>query len=136
MAGKGLRREIRRRLYAFAGQVARWVGDSRRQRFLREMIVGLVIGGHVHLTKIARAVGSGTTNVHAAEKRLRGHLDSQHWSMQPVIDGLLAWSAEMVGEDSLIVADLTDVAKYYARYLEGLGRVRDASDPDKRTAPG
>ena len=136
MAGNGLRKEVRRRLYAFVGWVARWVSDSRRQRFLQEMILGLVVGGHVHLTKIARAVGSGMTNVHAAEKRLRRHLDSEHWSMQPVIDGLLASSAERVGEGSLIVADLTDVAKYYARSLEGLGRVRDGSDPEKRTAPG
>ena len=86
MASNGLRKEVRRRLYAFAGRVARWVGDSRRQRFLQEMIAGLVIGGHVHLTKVARAVGSGTTNVHAAEKRLSRHQDSEHW-----------------GEDSLIV---------------------------------
>lgn len=136
MAGNGLRKEVRRRLYAFAGRVARCVPDTRRQRFLQEMIVGLVVAGHVHLTKVARALGSGATNVHAMEKRLSRHLDSQHWSMQPVIDGLLAWSAEMVGEDSLIVADLTDVAKYYARSMQGLGRVRDASDPDKRTAPG
>lgn len=136
MAGNGLRKEVRRRLYAFADRVARWVSDSRRQRFVREMIAGLVIGGHVHLTKIARAVGSGMTNVHAAEKRLSRHLDSQHWNMQPLVDRLLAWSAEMAGKDSLIVADLTDMAKYYARFLEGLGRVRDASDPDKRIAPG
>jgi hypothetical protein len=100
------------------------------------MIVGLVIAGHVHLTKIARAIGSGVNNVHADEKRLSRHLDSEHWSMRPVIDGLLNDSAAMVGEESLIVADLTDIAKYYARHLEGLGRVRDASDPEKRTAPG
>lgn len=136
MAGNGLRKEVRRRLYAFGGRVARSVRDSRRQRFLQEMIVGLVVAGHVHLTKVARALGSGATNVHAVEKRLSRHLDSEHWSMQPVIDNLLAWSAKMVGEDSLIVADLTDVAKYYAKSLQGLGRVRDASDPDKRTAPG
>jgi len=136
MPGNGLRKEVRRRLYAFADRMARWFSDSRRQQFIREMIAGLVIGGHVHLTKIARAIGSGTTNVHAVEKRLSRHLDSQHWSMQPVIDGLLGLSADMVGEDSLIVADLTDVAKYYARSLEGLGRVRDAGHPDKRTAPG
>lgn len=43
---------------------------------------------------------------------------------------------EMVDEDSLIVADLSEVAKHYARCLEGLGRVRDGSDPEKRTAPG
>lgn len=136
MASNGLRKEVRRRLYGFAGRVARWVSGSRRQRFLREMIAGLVIGGHIHLTKIARAVGSGEDNIHAAEKRLSRNLDSEHWSLAPVREGLLRESAAMVGEDSLIVADLTDIAKYYARRLEGLGRVRDASDPEKRTAPG
>jgi len=100
------------------------------------MIVGLVVGGHVHLTKIARAAGSGENSVHADEKRLCRHLDSEHWSMRPVRDELLHDSAARVGEESLIVADLSDIAKYYARRLEGLGRVRDASDPEKRTAPG
>jgi hypothetical protein len=104
MAGNGLRRKICRRLYAFGGRVASWIRDSGRQRSLQEMLVGLVIGGHVHLTKVARAFGSGVTNVHAVEKRLSRHLDSPHWSRQPVIAGLLAWSAEMVGKDSLIVA--------------------------------
>ncbi len=136
MAGNGLRKEVRRRLYGFARRVARGVSDSRRQRFIREMVVGLVLASHVHLTKVARAIGSGGNSVHADEKRLSRHLDSEHWSMRPVIDGLLKDSAAMVGEESLIVADLTDVAKYYARHLEGLGRVRDGSDPEKRMAPG
>jgi len=55
MARKGVRTEIRRRLSNFDRRVARWVSDRRRQRFILEMIVGLVVGGHVHLTKIARA---------------------------------------------------------------------------------
>lgn len=116
------------------GDGARGPGVGRR-RFLQEMIVGLGIAGHVHLTKVARAFGSGATNVHAMEKRLSRDQDSHHWSMQPDIDGLLAWSAETVGEDSLIVADQTDVAEYYVRSLLGLGPVRDASDPHRRTAP-
>lgn len=41
-----------------------------------------------------------------------------------MINGLLNWSAEMVHEDSLIVADLTEVAKYFARSLEGSGAER------------
>jgi len=136
MASKGVRKEVRRRLYGFAGRVASSVSDSRRQRFLQQMVTGLVIGGHVHLTKIARAAGTGNDDVHAVEKRLSRHLDSEHWSMEPVRKNLLDWSAQYVDRHTLIVADLTDVAKYYARTLEGLGRVRDASDPDKRTAPG
>jgi DDE family transposase len=34
------------------------------------------------------------------------------------------------------VADTTDLAKYHAKKLEGLGTVHDGSDPQGRTAPG
>jgi hypothetical protein len=136
MARNGVRKEVRRRLCGFARRVARLVSDSRRQRFLEEMVTGLVIGGHVHLSKIARAAGSGDEDIHAAEKRLSRHLDSEHWSLQPVVEELRSWSAADIRDETLIVADLTDISKYYARKLEGLGKVRDASDPDKRLAPG
>ncbi len=136
MPGNGLPRQVRRRLYAFGRQAARPFSDSRRRQFIEDMIDGLVIGGHVHLTKIARAIGDGRANIHSVEKRLSGHLGSEHWDMSPMADELLERSAAMVGEETLITADLTDLAKYYARVLQGLGRVRDASDPDKRTAPG
>jgi hypothetical protein len=136
MPGNGVPKEVRRRLYAFGRQVASRFRDSRRRRFLVDMVAGLAIGGHVHLTKIARAIGHGRDNIHSAEKRLSGHLGSEHWDMRPVADGLLTRSAALVTDDSLLVADLTDLAKYYARKLEGLGRVHDGSDPAKRTAPG
>jgi len=136
MAGKGLPRDIRRRLYAFGREVARPFSDSRRRRFLEEMISGLVIGGHVHLTKVARAISDGRESIHAVEKRLSRNLASEHWNMSPLSDDLLSRSAGMVTDDSLIVADLTDMAKYWARVMEGLGRVHDGSDPEKRTAPG
>lgn len=136
MASNGLRREVRRRLYGFAGRLASSFSDGRRRRFVGEMIRGLVIGGHVHLTKIARAMGDGANNIHDDEKRLSRHLDSEHWSMQDLVDQLLAWSGGNVQRHTLIVADLTDVAKPYAKAMEGLGKVRDASDRDKRIVPG
>jgi hypothetical protein len=74
-----------------------------------DMIAGLVIGGHVHLSNIARAVSAGNTDIHGVEKRLSGHLGSEHWDMSPVTDNLLAWSAGMA--DTIPVADLTDMAK-------------------------
>jgi hypothetical protein len=72
------------------------------------MLTGLVAAGHVHLTAIARGLTRGTGNIHAIEKRLSGHLGIDHWDMSPVADGLLRKSAAAVGDDTLIVADLTD----------------------------
>jgi hypothetical protein len=136
MAGKGLSKEIRRRLYAFARGVARPFSDSRRRRFLTDMIPGLVISGHVHLSKVARGISHGAADIHGVEKRLSGHLGSEHWDMSPVAAELLRRSAGLVTADTLLTADLTDLAKPHARKLEGLGRVHDGSDPGKRIVPG
>jgi hypothetical protein len=58
----------RQRLYTFARKLATPFTDSRRRRFLTEMIPGLVIANHVHLSKIAHAIGHGIENVHAASR--------------------------------------------------------------------
>lgn len=136
MASTTLTTPIRRRLSAFARGIASLFTDTRRQTFITDMLTGLVAAGHVHLTAIARAIRRGSGNTHADEKRLSRHLGSEHWNAGPIADELLRRSAAFVTDDTLIVADTTDLAKYYARKLEGLGRVHDGSDPDGRTAPG
>ena len=122
MPSNGLTKEIRRRLYTFARGLARPFSDSRRRGFIQDMIPGLLISGHVHLSKIARAISPGNADIHGVEKRLSRHLGSEHWDMSPVADELLAWSAGRVGDQTILVADLTDMAKPYARVLEGLGK--------------
>jgi hypothetical protein len=136
MSGPSVPKQVRRLLYAFARRLARPYTDSRRRRFLVEMVTGLIIANHVHLTKIARATGGGDQRVHAQEKRLSRHLDSEHWSMQGLVDQLQTEAVTRVGDESLIVADLTDLAKPYARALQGLGKVRDASRKGKPLEPG
>jgi hypothetical protein len=101
------------------------------------MLSGLVLAGHVHLSAIARALDrSGTADIHSVEKRLSRHLGSEHWDMSPVATDLLTRSACLVNDNTLLVADLTDLAKPYAHHLEGLGRVHDGSDPEKRIVAG
>lgn len=136
MAGTTLTTAIRKRLSTFAAGVARPFTDSRRRGFVADMLTGLVAGGHVHLTAVARATHHGEANIHAAQKKLSRHLASEHWNAGPVAAELLHRSAALVTDDTLLVADTTDLAKYYARHLEGLGRVHDGSDPEGRIAPG
>lgn len=136
MDGNKLTTVIRRRLYRFATGVARSFTDSRRRSFIEDMIVGLVACGHVHLTAIARGLWRGAGRIHAIEKRFSTHLASECWDMSPVAEALLNSSAALVTQDSLLVADTTDLSKPYARHLEGLGRVHDGSDPQSRITPG
>jgi hypothetical protein len=135
MAGTPLTTAIRRRLYSFIRPLANLFSDSRRGRFVTDMLTGLIGAGHVHLTAIARAL-PGMANLHATHKRLSRNLASEHWDASPLADQLLKRSAALVDADSLLVADTTDLAKVYAKKLEGLGKVHDGSDPDKRIVPG
>jgi hypothetical protein len=136
MAARPFSVAVRQRLYTFARHLATPFSDSRRRRFIQDRVAGLVIANHVHLSAVARAVSRGGNDVHADEKRLSLHLGSAHWDMGPLADQMLAYAAALVGDDSLIVADTTGLAKCHARKLEGLGRVHDGSDPDERLAPG
>ena len=63
MAARALCAAIRRRLYGFARDLARPFADSRRARFVADMVPGLLIAGHVHLTKVARALSTGAGDV-------------------------------------------------------------------------
>lgn len=136
MAGTTPTTCIRKRLSTFATGFARAFSDTRRHDFIAQMIRGLVIGGHVHLTAIARAAPEPDVTLHAAEKKLSRHLGSEHWDASPLADELLRRSAAMVTDDTIIPADTTDLNKEYARKLEGLGRVHDGSDPQGRIVNG
>jgi hypothetical protein len=83
MSSQGLTKEVRRRLYTFARGLARPFSDSRRRGFLEDMIPGLLINCHVHLTKVARPISPGDADIHGVEKRLSRHLGSAHWDMSP-----------------------------------------------------
>jgi hypothetical protein len=90
------------------------ISDTRRQRFIEEMIVGVVGSVKVDVSQIAQAASYGTVDVHAAEKRLSRHLNSEHWDTSSLTNHLLALSSRRVADNSLIVVDLTDLAKPYS----------------------
>src|SRR5262245_56751419 len=103
---------IRRRLYAFGRHLASPFTDSRRRAFVRDMVCGLAIAGNVHLSAVARALDtSGVADIHPVEKRLCRHLKSDAWDSSPLANELLNRSAGFVTDDTLLVADLTDLAK-------------------------
>jgi hypothetical protein len=135
MASTALTTPIRRRLSPFAKGVARPFTDSRRRDFITDMLTGLVAAGHVP-SPPSRGGSAAGRQIRAAEKRLGRNLASEHWEADPIADERLRRSAARVAADTLILGDTTDLAKYHARHLAGLGRVHDGSDPDGRTAPG
>jgi hypothetical protein len=51
----------------FTLKIATVISDTRRQRFIEEMIVGVVLGGKLYLTEVARTVNYDTVHVDAAQ---------------------------------------------------------------------
>ena len=91
-------------------------------RLVREVIYGVQTRGSVRLSEIARAL-EGTTSLKKVMARLSRQLNRQGLTKQER-ENLLRL-APRVGTETLLVVDLMDVIKPYARKMEYLARVRD-----------
>jgi len=105
-------------------------------RVVRELVAGTVFTGSPYLTNAARLFARSTAQLEDAVERMSQHLADPHWDHRPLRDVLLNQQGAQVDEQTLIPIDLTDLAKPYARHMEYLAVIRDASDPDRRLRPG
>jgi hypothetical protein len=101
------------------------------------MAPGQVIANHVHLTKVVRALSGGrepaARTSTASRSASAATSAARTWTCASLEGRLLIDSAAFVTDDSRIFTGTTDLAKYYAEKLEGLGTA--PGDPDKRPAP-
>jgi hypothetical protein len=84
MAPGSFSARVRQRLYTFARRLASPFADSRRRRFVHDMITGMVLANHDNLSNIVRAAGKCGENIRRAEKGLSKHLASEHWDTSPL----------------------------------------------------
>jgi hypothetical protein len=113
------------------GQIERFSGKLSKgaskpaSRMIREVLVGIQARGSVRLSEIARALDEPVAMKKVIE-RLGRHLNRGEVREQ-VRQNLLVLGAPRVGEETLVVVDLTDISKPHARRMEHLARVRDGS---------
>ena len=116
--------KIRAQIRQFSGEVS--VGlPKTAARMVREVIYGVQSRASVHLSEIARALEEKI-----ALKKVMARLSRQlnrEGLRERVRENLLALAAPRVGRETLLVLDLTDVIKPYARQMEYLAEVRDGS---------
>jgi hypothetical protein len=93
-----------------------------------EVVLGIQARGSVRLSEIGRALGEDTALKKVIE-RLGRHLRRREVREQ-VRDNHLELAGGKVGEGTMLVVDLTDISKPYARRMEHLARVRDGSTGD------
>lgn len=96
-------------------------------RAMRELTAGIVFSGSVQLSNAARLFAHTPGQLRDTVKRLSLHLADRHWNHHEWAAAVLQQLAEAVEQNDLIPIDGTELAKPYARRMQYLGTVRDAS---------
>ncbi len=115
--------KVREQLDAFSGRLSAGLCKPAR-RFVREALYGIAARGSVKLSQIGRALEEPIALI-KTETRLSRNLKRPE--LAEVGDAVLAEGASRVGDRTLLILDLSDIAKPYAEKMEHLARVRDGS---------
>lgn len=122
---------IRVQIGRFSGNLSRGLPKVGR-RAVREVLYGVQARGSVKLSEIARSLGERTALKKVIERL--GRQLGRPGLRERVQENLLCEAAPFVGQDTLLVIDPTDLIKPFARKMEHLAEVRDASE--KELGPG
>ena len=111
---------FREKIQATTGHLCTGLGKIDT-RFVEEAILGIAESGSVRLTSISRALAE-TISLHATHKRLSRNL--AHVAVGEVLSkNLLFYGVRQVKDDSLLVLNLIDVEKKYAKKMGFLGGI-------------
>jgi len=116
--------KVREQLGAFSGRLSAGLAKPAR-RFVSEALYGIAARGSVRLSEIGRALEEPIALI-KTETRLSRNLKRPELAL--VGDAVLAEAAGRIGERTLLILDLSDIAKPYAEKMEHLARVRDGSE--------
>ena len=95
-------------------------------RFVEETIFGLSASGSVRLTEIGRSLEEDIA-LHATHKRLSRNLADKALASH-IEKKVLQLGAKRITEKTLLIVDPTDLQKKYAKKMQYLANVRDASE--------
>ena len=116
--------KVREQLDAFSGRLSAGLCKPAR-RFVGEALLGIATRGSVMLSEIGRALEEPIPLI-KTETRLSRNLKRPE--LAEIGDAVLAEGAGRIGERTLLILDLSDIAKPYAEKMEHLARVRDGSE--------
>lgn len=96
-------------------------------RTMRELTAGIVFTGSVQMTNAARLLATTPNQLAKAVERMSADLADESWDHRQWAGAVLAEQAGAVEPDDLIPIDGTELAKPYARRMQYLCTVKDAS---------
>jgi len=119
--------KVREQIIKFSGELSSgWPKVARR--FLAETIYGIQARQSVHLTEIARALGEKIP-IKKTQYRLCRQLGREDLGRK-VLNGLSRMGGQRVEKRTLLIMDISDIRKKYARRMEHLARVRERKRED------
>jgi len=117
--------EIKRDLTNFSTKISKGL-KRPQQKFVHQMLYGILAGNKVHLSEIARSLKEDIKLKKTIE-RLSRNLNSFE-GKQPLMQDYLSLVKQHVKEDyAVIVIDNSDIAKPKSRKMETLSEIRDGS---------
>jgi len=118
-------RKLRDKIAGFSGELSRGL-PKVAERFVREMVYGIQASQSVVLTKIARTLEE-PVSIKKLEERLSRQLLRRGLG-QRIQENLLTMGSALVGKDTLLILDPSDIRKKYAKKMQYLGTVHDGSE--------
>ena len=119
--------KLREQMVRFSGELSTGLPKVAR-RFVAEMVFGIQARGSVRLTEVGRALGE-RISLKKTEGRLSRQLGRKRLDRE-IQRRLIEHAAPRIEDDTLIVMDLSDVTKKYAKKMENLAQVRDGSEKE------
>lgn len=116
---------LREHIIKFSGELSSGLPKVAR-RFIAEAIYGIQARQSVRLTEIARSLCE-EISIKKTQYRLSRQL-GRRGLWQGLVEGLCRMGSERVKKETLLVVDISDIAKKYAERMEYLALVRDGSE--------
>jgi hypothetical protein len=120
--------KLRVQILQFSGELSAGL-PKVVSRLIREMIYGIQARQSVRLTEVSRALDE-PIRIKKTVSRLSRQLGNPRLGAW-LVKGLLALAAERIKENTLLVLDLSDIQKKYAKKMEHLAVVWDGSEKEK-----
>lgn len=117
--------------WRLGGQIERFSGKlcvglpKVSRRFVAEMLYGMMARGSVRLSEVARALDEPIA-LKKTISRLSRQLGREGLG-EALTDALIRDGAPLIGEDTLLIVDISEITKKYAKKMEYIALVRDGS---------
>jgi DNA polymerase III alpha subunit len=96
------------------------------KRFMGEVMYGMLSRQSVHVAQIARSLKEPIRPIKTLNRLCR-QLGREGLG-EKVTENLISEGAAHVGQDTVLIADVSDISKKYAKKMEHLAEVRDGSE--------